>query len=206
MDGAYAQHNDALHAFHKWRVSTEAQLPGIGGPEFETVCPFVPQSNLEDYFRRPRHLENLLDAVLNSRERHAVDPNYVREHYLQSFATLLCIGEGGMIHHFQQYNSLRDQKLPYHTKPDDFPVTTPDKFDEFKRQQWQFCASKLEYGMNDRFKEEDILPITRKEKIGEGGSAIIYKVVVDQSYNALRPNGHVIPVRSAPLRDSLVIS
>lgn len=51
--------------------------------------------------------------------------------------------------------------------------------------------------MNDRFKEEDILPITRKEKIGEGGSAIIYKIVVDENYNSLRPRGHVIPVYSA---------
>ena len=206
MATSYALHNDALHAFHRWRRSSEAQLPGIGGPKFETVCLFVPRSNLEEYFDRPLQLENLLDAVLDSPERPAVDPNYVREHYLKSFATLLCIGEGRMIYHFQQYNSLRDQKLPYHTKPDDFPSTTPDKFDEFKKTQWQFCAPRLEYGMGDRFKEEDILPITRKEKIGEGGSAIIYKIVVDESYNSLRPSGHVISVRSAPLRDNLVIS
>ncbi|KAF6234022.1 hypothetical protein HO173_007852 [Letharia columbiana] len=60
--------------------------------------------------------------------------------------------------------------------------------------------------MNDRFKEEDILPITRKEKIGEGGSAIIYKIVVDENYNSLRPRGHVIPVCSAPLPNRLAVS
>ena len=200
------QHNDALQAFHYWRLSSEAQLPGVGGAELETVCQFIPRSNLEDYFDRPHQLESLLDAVLDSRERPAVDPHYVREHYLQSFATLLCIGEGRMIHYFQQYNSLRDQKLPYRTKPDDFPFTTPDIFEHFKNEQWQFCASKLEYGMNDRFKEEDILPITHKEQIGAGGSAIIYKIVIDGSYNLLRPRGHVIPVRSVPLRDDLVTS
>ena len=200
MPGTYAQHHDALQAFQNWKRSTEAQVPGIGGPEFETICQFVPRSNLGKYFERPNRVEKLLDAVLDSHERPAVEANYVREHYLQSFAILLCIGEGRMIHHFQQYKSLRDQKLPYRTRPDDFPITMPDKFEDFKEAQWQFCASHLEYGMNDRFKEEDILPITRKEKIGEGGSAIIYKIVVDEDYNSLQPRGHVIPVGSALAR------
>ena len=163
------------------------------------MCPFIPRSNLEEYFRRHDQIESLLDAVLDSHDRPAVDPDYVRTHYLQSFATLLCIGAGSLIHHFLQYHSLRDSKLPYHTKPDDFPFTTPDIFEDFKEAQWQFCASKLEYGMNGRFKEKDILPITYKKKIGEGGSAIIYKIVIDKDYNSLRPSGHVIPVRSASL-------
>lgn len=195
MVESYAQHDDAQQAFHKWRLSSEARLPGIRGPDFETTCFFIPRSNLKDYFERPRRVENLLDAVLNDHERPAVDANYVRDHYLQSFATLLCIGEGRMIHHFQQHKALRDQKLPYRTRPDEFPTTTPDKFEDFKEAQWQFCASDLEYGMNDRFKEEEILPLILKEKIGEGGSAIIYKIVVDEGYNSLRPHGHILPVR-----------
>ena len=194
-----AQHNEALQAFHTWKRSTEAQSSGIGGPQFETVCPFIPCANLEEYFRRYGRLEGLLDAVLDSSERPEVEPDYVRKHYLQSFAILLCIGEGRLIHHFQQYISLRDQKLPYHTRPDDFPITTPDKFEFFKQEQWQFCASKLEYNMNGRFKEEDILPITYKDPIGEGGSAIIYKIVIEENYNSLRPSGHVIPVCSTSL-------
>lgn len=200
-----AQHNDALQAFHTWRRSPEAQLPGIGGTNFDTTCPFVPRSNLKKYFEKPRQLENLLDAVLESHERPAVEATYVREHYLQSFATLLCIGEGRLIHHFQQYNGLRDQKLPYRTRPDDFPFTTPHKFEDFKKEQWQFCASKLEYGMNDRFKEEDILPIIRKEEIGGGGSAVIYKIVVDENYNSLRPHGHIIPNRRREYKNTFVL-
>ena len=206
MVGSYPQHNDAVQAFQRWRLSSEAQLPGRGGPELETVCSFIPQSKLQEYFEKPHQVKNLLDAVLDERERPAVDPNYVREHYPQSFATLLCIGEGRMIHHFQQYKTLRDGKLPYHNRPDDFPVTTPDMFEDFKRAQWQFCASKLEYGMNDRFKEEEILPITYKEEIGSGGSAIIYKIVVEENYNALRPRGPIIPVRLALLHNDLAIS
>ena len=197
MVEASAQHNEALQAFHTWKHSTEAQSLGIGGPQFETVCPFIPRSKLEGYFRRHGRVKDLLDAVLDSNDRPAVDPDYVQEHYLRSFAILLCIGAGHLIYYFQQYNSLRDQKLPYHTKPVDFPFTTPDKFEDFKQEQWQFCASRLEYNMSGRFKEEDILPITHKEQIGEGGSAIIYKIVVEESCNSLRPGGHVIPVCSA---------
>lgn len=203
MAGSYPQHDDAVQAFHTWRHSSEAQLPGIGGPNFDTLPSFIPLSNLKAYFERPRQLENLLDAVLDSNQRSAVDVNHVRNNYLQSFATLLCIGEAPMIRHFHQQPSLRDGKLPYHTRPDDFPCTTPDIFQEFKNAQWQFCASKLEYGMDYRFKEEDILPIIRKEKIGEGGSAIIYKIVVDEEYNSLLPRGDARLVRSASLRHNL---
>ena len=192
------QHADALQAFHTWRHSSEAQLLGIGGPDLELSCPFIPRTNLENYFNQPHQLEGLLDAVLNSQQRPAVDANYVRDHYLQSFATLLCIGQGAWIHHFQQYHSLRDQKLPHRTRPDEFPVAHPDIFGEFKDAQWQFCVSTLAYNMNDRYREEDILPIITKEKIGEGGSAIVYKVVVDDSYNGLRTRDQGITVRSSP--------
>ena len=192
-----AQHKEAVLAFHAWRHSPEAQLPGTGGPDLETTSSFVPRLNLQKYFEEPHRLEHLLDAVLEDHERSAVDANYVREHYLQSFAILVCIGEGGLIHHFQQYETLRDQKLPHRTLPDDFPITTPHKFEQFKNAQWQFCPKILEYNMNSRFKEEDILPIIRKEKIGEGGSAIIYRIVVEESYNSLRPRGDIVPVRLA---------
>ena len=200
------QHADALQAFHTWRHSSEAQLLGIGGPDLEPTCPFIPRTNLENYFKPPHQLEGLLDAVLNSPQRPAVDANYVRDHYLQSFATLLCIGQGALIYRFQQYHSLRDEKLPHRTRPDGFPITVPDIFEEFKDAQWQFCVPTLEYNMNDRYKEEDILPIITKEKIGEGGSAIVYKVVVDDSYNRLRPRDHGIPVRSSPSSTYLATS
>ena len=201
-----AQHKEAVLAFHTWRHSPEAQLPGAGGPDLETTSSFVPRLNLQKYFEEPRHLENLLDAVLENHERSAVDANYVREHYLQSFAILVCIGAGGLIHHFQQYETLRDQKLPHRTLPDGFPITTPHKFEDFKNAQWQFCPKILEYNMNSRFKEEDILPIIRKEKIGEGGSAIIYRIVVEESYNSLRPRGDIVPVRLAPRRVKFAIN
>lgn len=194
---SHAQHNDALQAFHKWRTSSAALWPGTGGPNFETECQFIPRSKLEDYFRDPHRLENLLKAVLNEEERTAVDVNYVRSHYSRSFATLLCIGEGRLIRHFQQYESLRDEKLPHNTPPDDFAIMLPDIFEKFESAQRPFCASNLDYSMNRRYKEKEIIPIISKEKIGEGGSAIVYKIVVHEDYNLLRPHSRATPVSLA---------
>lgn len=196
MASRYPHHHDELQAFLAWRRSSEAQLPGIRGPRFETTCLFVPRSNLEKYFESPRRIATLLDALLEGNDRSAVDPKYVRDHYLQVFA-VLCIGQGQMIHYFQQFRALRDQTLPYRTRPEDFPDTTPDIFDAFKQAQWQFCAQNLDYIMNNRFRDEEIIPFVHREKIGDGGSAVVYKIVVHEDYNKLRPQTHPIPVRSA---------
>lgn len=200
------QSDDAVQAFHNWRTSSDAQVSGTGGPDFETTCRYISQSKLKEHFDQERQLENLLDAVLDSTNRHAVSANYVREHYLKCFATLLCIGKGPMIHQFRQHRSLRDQRLPFRTQPENFPFTEPAIFEAFKAKQWQFCAPRLEYDMDEKFPEEDVLPIIHKEQIGEGGSAIIYKIVVDDSYNSLRPSDHAIEVRSAAPHVDVVIN
>lgn len=188
-----SQTHEAEQHFHSWRQSLEAQVPGIGGPDLDCTRQYIPRSKLEEYLGG-RRLNHLLDAVLTSEDRHTVDERYVRGHYLQSFATLLCIGYGNLIGLFQQYGSLRDENLPHCRKPYGFPFTTPDAFEAFRKEQWQFCAPKLEYNMSVSFKEDDILPIIRKEKIGEGGSAIVYKIVVDADYNALLPSDQKLPV------------
>lgn len=186
MFASYAQHHDAIQAFHKWRQS-EAQTSGLRGPNLDTAS-FIPQIKLEAYLDTYLYLENLLSAVLDSSDRPAVAAGYVREHYLRSFATLLCIGEGRLIYHFQQYRSLRDDKMPFYTKPEDFPHTDdPAVFQNYQDAQWQFCAISLQYDMKDRLRDRDTLPITSKEKVGEGGSAVVHRIVVEESYNALRP-------------------
>jgi hypothetical protein len=203
MIKSYAQTDETVQAFHKWKRSSEAHFSGFGGPSFETKQSFIPRSHLKEYFDRPRRLENLLDVVLDASKRTEIDPNLVGLHYLRCFATLLCIGEGSMISHFYQHESLRDEKLPFPDRPVDFPVTMPDKFKAFQDAQGQFCALQLEYGMNGRFKEDGIVPVIHKEKIGEGGSAIIYKILVHQDYNSLRPPSDARAVFSAALHVDL---
>ncbi|KAI4224143.1 MAG: hypothetical protein LQ349_007288, partial [Xanthoria aureola] len=161
--------------------------PGLGGKDLDPTF-FVPQSRLETYLRSHDRVENLLDAVLDPEGRHSVAARYIRDNYLRTFAILLYIGEGPWISTFQQYRSLRDDKLPYDTEPADFPKThNSDLFTKFKAAQWQFCAMALQYDMKDRFSPEVILPIRSKTEIGSGGSAIIFKIVVDEAYNSLHP-------------------
>lgn len=179
------QNNDSLQAFHKWRKS--AGIPGLGGKDLDETF-FIPQSKLENYLGSPDRVENLLDAVLNPEERPSVAAEYIRDNYLRTFAILLCIGQGQWISHFRQHRSLLDDKLPYDTEPADFPKTfTSDLFTNFKAAQWQFCAMALQYDMKDRFNPEVILPIRSKTEIGSGGSAVIFKIVVDEEYNSLHP-------------------
>ena len=187
MVESHTYYNEHVHAFHEWRQSSEACSPGIRGPNFGAECTFIPRSKLEDYFATPR-LERLLDTIFDNGQGPRVNANYIRDHYLRSFAILLCIGEESKIHHFQQYDSLNDEKLPHNSRPEDYPHATPDKFEEFRKEQWQFCASKLKYNMGVHFKEEHILPIIHKKQIGTGGSSIVYKIVVDEEYNQLRPH------------------
>ena len=196
MDVSSRQHGDAVQAFLKWKDSPEAKLSGIGGPLFEAEFTFIPQSNLKKYFEESLRWANLLDDVLDNKQRQAVNANYLRHNYARSFAILLSIGQGSLIHHFQQHDSLRDQKLPHDARPADFPKMSPDRFEEFKNAQWQFCALKLEDGMSSHLKEENIVPIIRRETIGKGGSAIVYKIVVEEEYNLLRLRNVSPSVRS----------
>ncbi|KAL8649187.1 MAG: hypothetical protein Q9210_004551 [Variospora velana] len=188
MAQSYAQHSDALQAFHRWRLSAEAQTPGLGGGNLDTTS-FIPRSKLEAYLTSHHCVETLLDAVLDGRERPAVAADYIRQYYLRTFAILLCIDEAHWIYNFQQYRSLRDEKMPYDTRPADFPHTiNSNLFERFQAAQWQFCATPFQYDMKDRFKRQEILPITSKTEIGRGGSATIFQIVVDESYNFLRPH------------------
>lgn len=95
--------------------------------------------------------------------------------------------------------------MPFRNRPDNFPFTETDIFETFAKAQRQFCAPRLEYEMDEIFNEDDILPIIHKEKIGEGGSAIIYKIQVDENYNSLRSPNHGIEVLStAPQVDPAI--
>ncbi|KAL8896162.1 MAG: hypothetical protein Q9207_007843 [Kuettlingeria erythrocarpa] len=185
MAESHAQHSDALQAFHRWRRSPEAQTPGLGGSDLDATA-FISQSKLEAYLA-PR-VENLLVAVLKPEDRPAVTADYIRRYYLRTFATLLCINEGHWIYSFQQYRSLRDGKMPHMAESEDFPYTEDSElFKKFNAAQWQFCPKYLQYDMKDRFRPQEILPITGKTEIGRGGSATIFQITVDEAYNFLRP-------------------
>ena len=51
-----------------------------------------------------------------------------------------------------------------------------------------------------------ILPITDKKEIGSGGSAILYKITVDEVFNKLKPADPTRAVSQAPMRPPLSIA
>ncbi|KAL9039625.1 MAG: hypothetical protein Q9214_004801 [Letrouitia sp. 1 TL-2023] len=186
MPETQPEQDDKIQAFRRWISSTRRQ--GIGGSSHATQCEFIPASAVKEYLEADDRVERLLESLFDSETVKELDAEVIREHYLRPLAILLLIGEGRMIKHFIKYQSLEDHRLPYRTCPDDFPFSSdPNLFERFYNQQWQFCATYLDYNMNLHLHKEDILPITLKEKIGSGGNAVIFKVIVEKEYNKLVP-------------------
>ena len=189
MSGSQFEYHEAIQAFHRWRLDPRTRHPGIGAHNCESPCDFIPYATVKEYLGASGKVEKLLNALFGSPGDHTISPQYIREHYLRPFAILLSIGQGHMIRHWAQYPSLQDHRLPYLGRPAEFPTSTPDFFESFKSQQWQFCPARMVYNMNSRLSAEEILPIIYKEEIGQGGSAVIYKIVIHDGYNDLVPQG-----------------
>ena len=194
MPQIQAEHNSEIQAFWRWHWTTRRR--GIGGPNHATQCDFIPFSAVQEYLGASQRVEELL-AALSAKN---VDAQYVRDHYLRSLAILLLIGQGPMIEHFVRYLSLKDNRLPFRTRPEDFPHSSDSEFfDRFHEKQWQFCAVDLKYTMDLQLHKEEILPITQKEEIGRGGNANVFKIVVHSEYNNLVPDRWKMPVRKISL-------
>ncbi|KAL8831869.1 MAG: hypothetical protein Q9191_000621 [Dirinaria sp. TL-2023a] len=195
-----AEHDSEIQAFLRWHSTT--RRPGIGGSNHATPYHFIPFSAVKEYLGANQRVERLLAALFVKN----VDAQYVREHYLRPLAILLLIGQGPMIQVFVRYLSLMDHRLPFRTRPEDFPRSSDSNlFDRFHSEQWQFCAADLEYNMDLNLHKEEILPITHKEEIGWGGNAKVFKIVVDKEYNKLVPHHWQMPERPPDLQNTFVL-
>lgn len=114
------------------------------------------------------------------------------QRYTAVFSILLYIGKGTFIEHFAEHSSLDDGHLPLDpsSKPVFFPRSSGgDLFERFCRQQWRFCCPTFRQNHlnNEHFHEERILPILSKERLGQGGSAVLHKIRLYDEYNELLP-------------------
>lgn len=179
---------EELRDFRKW--VDEASVPGICGMGATDTPSFMPVSVLNTYLdcNLPSILKGLF-GVSENKERYG----QIRKRYVKVFATLLYIGKGELIDQFQEYDNLRDKKLPFAKKPDEFPSSPDDEdfFHKFYNRQWMFCAPEFHNGQIDsHYEDERILPIIRKEELGSPGNtkARAYKIVFHGSYNKLDPD------------------
>ncbi|KAL8726824.1 MAG: hypothetical protein Q9166_006440 [cf. Caloplaca sp. 2 TL-2023] len=182
------EHDPALQEFLRWKSNPHVLRLGCRGSDNTPDVNYIPEVALADWLTIDR-IKLLLQGLFKNTEEFAVSAEYVKRHYLRPFAILLSAGFGPMIRYFVERPSLQDHFLPYSVKPREFPESTScDLFEAFNRQQWQFCPVKLEYDMSHFLENDYVLPITHKEEIRNGGSAFLYKIIVDESYNSLVPS------------------
>lgn len=148
---------------------------------------FMPDNQLKEYFER--HLEEILYALSEETGLKSVEPRFIRDGYLKIFAILLRIKREAWITYFLNFPSLNDNKLPFESKPDDFPAATEDDrffWTSFNRCQWIFCAPEIRYKPRCKWNTQIVLPIIFKERIGSGSSAETYKIRIHPEYNHLQ--------------------
>lgn len=193
-----AESQPGYQDFLQWKASPDIRKRGCRGSDATVGPTYISQVALEERLTRKR-IELLLKEISRDWDQPALNAEYVRTHYLRPFAILLSVGYGYMITHVVEHQSLRDRYLPFFQEPEGFPKSTAcNLFQKFYEEQWQFCAVKLEFDMNYRLENDYILPIHDKTRIGHGGSAVLYKIDVDDTYNALVPDEHTNVV-SQPL-------
>lgn len=181
------EHHPTIQDFLRWKEDPDIHREGCGRSDSTVGIKYIPQSAVIKKLTKER-IEALLNVLFRDVEQPAPDAELVMLHYRRPFAILLSVGFGRMISHFVEHLSLQDQCLPFTNEPQGFPKSTRrDLYKAFCEEQWQFCAVKLEYNMPYRLESSYVLPIIHKEKIGEGGSAKLYKIIVDEDYNSLRP-------------------
>ena len=159
----------------------------------------MPFEQIEEYFNAEEHLVDVLSAVFPREEPLPVDGSIVQDSYLKTFCILLSIGAARYIRHFCEHRSLSDLRLPYHheSKPHEFPISpsTQSLWDDFCEKQWVFCAAEMKYKINDSLEPSRILPIVERQILGQGGSAVISKIVLHKSFNKLRDGSSTVPHR-----------
>ena len=175
----------AIQDFLQWMSDPRTSRIGCTGSNNAIGSRYIPQVALEAYLTTER-IRTLLEELFGNTNG-APDSNRVRKYYLRPFAILLSAGFGGMIRHFVDHRH-EDKHLPFSSEPENFPKsTTRDLFTEFRKEQWKFCAMQLDYDMSDHLLNDGILPILVEKEIGNGGSAVLHKITVDEDYNKLVP-------------------
>ena len=197
MFGSQLDHDPKIQDALSWKDSSHTWRLGSGGVGDDLDRRFIPRSTFEAEFQAPLKVEELLHTLFGESSDPLPDADYIRNRYLRPFVILLCVGQGHMIYHFVEHESLQDRHLPFRALPQGFPSSTRcNLWEIFEREQWGFCAMSLEYNMSYTLGIDDILPNVHKERLGEGGSAVTHRITVHPDYDSLNPPGSLTSVHS----------
>jgi hypothetical protein len=180
--------HSVIRDFFEW--VRQARDYAVLDPSGQERRAFISIQKVEAHFEY-LHRQNLIEIL------HALfpeDPLLYAENivprYTAIFCILLHINKGRYILEFTKHASLRDTALPFDpvNRPSKFPLSAedPDFFSRFCNEQWKWCAPIFHrYMLNEHFEAKIVLPIIFKEKLGDGGSATIYKIRIHNLFNDL---------------------
>jgi len=98
---------------------------------------------------------------------------------------LLEIGSGKSIEHFMTQD-LIDRRLPMslyklRTHLRDIP-NGEELARKFDQEQWKFCPARFELDMDVDYVEQTILPVCKKDLVGKGGTAEVWKIAIQEEF------------------------
>lgn len=180
----------SIQQFFSW-ANRERKYSRIS-PDSDERIPFNSIPPIEAYFKEKNHekLNAILIALFESDAPPGIAEVIVKD-YVAVFSILVYIGKGRHIQNFIEYN-LNNQHLPFNPShpPPDFPNSSDERFfEKFCQQQWRFCCTIFSRDglYNRHFHAKQILPIVDKQQLGDGASAVLYKIRIHDEYNHLHP-------------------
>ncbi|ERF73563.1 hypothetical protein EPUS_07497 [Endocarpon pusillum Z07020] len=178
-----------------------ATVRSTGGPRTEflssldemkvkAVCgrQYVQVEKLQEWMTRgkPRNIDRLLDSCRKDQHGFPIDTNkYMRgdKKCLLVFSIFLELEEGELIY------DLRDRGFVDGRLPLDLAYlervlkNKPNLAQRFNKAQWKYTPLKFEFQDQEKESPADrIVPICLKEEINEGGTAVVYQILVQEEF------------------------
>jgi hypothetical protein len=155
--------------------------PAVSAASTTPNEPFVPRNDLARELNRER-IKTLLDYD-GVRD---VSCDTIHEDYLAVFGILVWIRRTKYISDFVRYEELADTYLPFHND-NEWPSDCSGFFNDFKREQWKFCAQEFRPGkLNDsRIRSDKIIPIVARSTLSKSPDSIVENIVIHPDYDLL---------------------
>jgi hypothetical protein len=170
--------------------------PTFPGAKFP---PFIPTAQLVAYFQETLRgilIELFPDLDGRPSEHEILNGDHC---YTRIFAILLLIDQPSLIVEFLDKPNLSDHSGPFYgdSPPPEFPKGS--NWEEFKKQQWQFFAHSFNRHRHNLMIDSNVpLPFVAVSSISSGGSAYIYKVTIEQDYNAMVCHPNILRSEKQP--------
>lgn len=160
----------------------------------EPPVPFVSQVAIQTYFQdNSAQITKVIQAACGTNT--AVTAKWVTQRCPISFCILISLGYGDYIRHFLDNAGLWDVKLPFGSRPDDFPRVpgNPDFFNIFREAQWRFFPVTISRTPSVKFPKELPLPLVERKRLRKenGITANLYRVTIHRDYDDARTGEQV---------------